>query len=358
MDTSEQPSHLSLLPISPSSIPRSKVTHSSLVCFPRRLIPLSWKASNMSDRVQDVPEAESKPVSSPRLEGTVNCEANDTIPTPCRPNKRHKQPKPLPQSQPQTHATTESPTKSPKKKKRRKGPKPSSPEKLSPVFPQPASSLQCEGVDSISQAQTAVSESRPHLAPPINLRNDNVNGFDAQTDGIQKLLSEFRFSPHVPDLRTYPRPEFPAQSPPSGWNGSSSPGNLSGIHPPSPEVSPWRVSPGPSPTSTAASPVRDEEYQAPLLLPHYASFFRPRLSFTNDLVTIRSPIPSCRSIEHATRIREALTKFHLGVLLVDERAGENKPAWLDGLKSVVEENMPGLSSLGVVSVMICIEFSQ
>lgn len=51
-------------------------------------------------------------------------------------------------------------------------------------------------------------------------------------------------------------------------------------------------------------------------------------------------------------IKDELTKFHLAVYIVDEMAGEDTNARMDGLRGVCDELMPGLRWLGVVSTLL------
>lgn len=86
-------------------------------------------------------------------------------------------------------------------------------------------------------------------------------------------------------------------------------------------------------------------------LPHYACFFRPRLPQDNGSAAWQSPIPPAKGIDHALAIKEELTRFHLGVLLADEEAGQDRYRRFLGLRKAVEECMPGLTILGVVGVI-------
>lgn len=86
-------------------------------------------------------------------------------------------------------------------------------------------------------------------------------------------------------------------------------------------------------------------------LPFYASLFRPRLAPNEGLGIYTSPVPSCSSIGQVVAVKEALTRFHMGIALMDELAGENQVLWSEGLRRVVDDCMPGLRSLGVVSAM-------
>lgn len=101
-------------------------------------------------------------------------------------------------------------------------------------------------------------------------------------------------------------------------------------------------------TYASASPPSPERSTVPAC----TYLFDPRLPPVDTNMYFNGPVPQAWSCEHARMIKDELTKFHLAVYIVDEMAGEDTNARMDGLRGVCDELMPGLRWLGVVSTLL------
>lgn len=276
--------------------------------------------------------------------------------------RQQQQPQSQSQSQPQSEsqARPNPPPKKSSKKRVSRGPKghrskSSSPEKLKPVCREPLERLHpLRGyIDTSGYDQNVANyQARPKYlaAAPEFVPDGRYRESRAQTDELRKRVdvSESQYGGEVSR-------ETLAHGQANFGNDDLAPrGRPQVSFALSTQTSPVRASVEPTQTPEGLSPASEEESdksESGDSLPFYASLFRPRLAPDGGLGYYTSPVPSCSSIGQVVAVKEALTRFHMGIALMDEVAGENQALWTDGLRRIVDDNMPGLRRLGVVSAL-------
>lgn len=257
------------------------------------------------------------------------------------------------QVQQQSEQPSDRPTKrsQPSKRPERRRSKSSSPEKLKVLTRQPSLRLPPYNVDATKWEVDSIG------IPPDSTRGTG-DEFEGQNLEITRRLDAFQGAGRLRASSfnyARPRPDSylarcdPPPSLESPYTHLKRP--LQRYASPSPETSPTNATLDLDLSPTMTSSDSDGQTSCIPAVPHYVKLFRPRYPPEDPAEPFISPIPNFQSLEHAMAIKEGLTKFHVGVILVDEDAGMDREKRTVGLERVIEENMPTLKALDVVSAL-------